>query len=99
MTYQQKDDFVKKLERTALLTIVASVCSAIVLSVGMFFYMKFQTDVNTESIKELRLQKADMNYVLQFKERNDIDHNDLKKGIQDLKVGQDRIFNFLLEHK
>ena len=99
MTYQQKDDFVKKLERTALLTIVASVCSALVLSIGMFFYMRFQIDQNTAVIKELQAEKADIAIVNQQKETNEHDHAELKQGVHDLKSGQDRIFNFLLDHK
>ena len=99
MTYQQKDDFVRKLERTALITIVSSVCSALVLSIGMFFYMKFQIDVNTQAINELKAKKADVDFVIQFKDNNEHDHTELKHGVNDLKAGQDRIFNFLLEHK
>ena len=99
MTVQQKDDFIKKLEKTSITTIVASLCSALVFSVGTFFYVKYQTDANTEAIKELRTQKADVNFVLQVKETNEHDHSDLKKGVHDLQSGQDRIFNFLLEHK
>ena len=99
MTYQQKNDFVRKLEKTSITTIVASLSSALVLSIGMFFYVKFQTEANIEAIKELRTQKADQNFVLQVKESNEHDHTELKRGVQDLKAGQDRIFNFLLEHK
>ena len=50
MTVQQKDDFIKKLEKTSITTIVASLCSALVFSVGTFFYVKYQTDANTEAI-------------------------------------------------
>ncbi len=99
MTPPQKDAFIRKLEKTSVITIVASLSSALVFSVGTFFYVKFQTDANTEAIKELRSLKADQAFVLHIKESNIADHADLKKGVQDLKSGQDRIFNFLLENK
>ena len=43
--------------------------------------------------------KADQAFILHIKESNNADHADLKKGVQDLQSGQDRIFNFLLENK
>jgi hypothetical protein len=99
MTPPQKDEFLRRLEKTTLTTIIASVSTALILSIGTFFYVKFQTDANTEAIRELKALKADMMYVNQFEKRNDQDHSDLKKGIQDLKSGNDRIYNFLLTQK
>jgi hypothetical protein len=99
MTPPQKDEFVKRLERTSLISNIVSIASALIFIIGIVFYVKFQTEANTRSIEELKNQKADKAFVEQEQRNNSAEHQAIRLGIEDLKKGQDRTFNFLLEHK
>lgn len=99
MTYPQKDEFVTQIQKTATKAMVATIVSSLVISVGSFFYTKFQTEANTESIKELRIQKADIKDVQAIESKNSSEHQGIKEGIITLQRGQDRMFNYLLNNK
>ena len=98
MTLQQKDEFIQKLERTALITAVTTIVSSIILSIGLFVYIKFQTAQNVMDIEELKIKKADAAMVEQIKTKNDQDHADLKLGVKDLQAGQHEIYLLILRN-
>jgi hypothetical protein len=99
MTHPQKDEFVTQIQKTATKAMIATIASSLVISVGSFFYTKFQTEANTEAIKELRYQKADVKEVQAIDARNSSEHQSIKDGIVTLQKGQDRMFNYLLNNK
>ena len=99
MTYQQKDDFIKKLEKTALTTIVTSFITAFIMGISLFFWMKFQVEQTQKEVDALKAQKADLNYVIQVDKTNNEAHKNLLDGVNDLKQGQSAIYNYLIQNK